>query len=54
MALGGVMNDKPRFYRILAFINEMNNGNPQFTPYEIPEEFRTPVPLLGRDEGRIG
>ncbi len=27
----------------IRFINELNAGNPSFTPYEIPEEFQTPV-----------
>lgn len=25
------------FWRLMQFANEMNTGNPQFTPYEIPE-----------------
>jgi len=28
------------FWRWIAFANRVNEGNPRFTPYEIPEEFR--------------
>jgi hypothetical protein len=27
------------FWSWLRFTNELNNGNPNFTPYEIPPEF---------------
>jgi len=45
-ALGAVMaqiDDKEMFYSWLSFTNELNNGNPNFTPYEIPEEYRSTV-----------
>jgi hypothetical protein len=38
MRIGG----SRQFYSWLEFANELNNGNPDFTPYEIPEEYRTP------------
>ena len=42
MALRSAMRDgdKQRFYSWLRFANELNNNNPNFTPYEIPEEYR--------------
>jgi hypothetical protein len=42
-ALGGALRDSDRrqFYAWLAFVNELNATNPDFTPYEIPEEFRS-------------
>lgn len=42
-ALAGAM-EKDRIdgtkmaYRWLRFLNDLNNGNPNFTPYEIPKE----------------
>jgi len=32
--------DKRRFWSWLRFANEINSGNPAFTPYEIPAEFQ--------------
>lgn len=32
--------DRTIFYRYNAFMNHLNAGNPDFTPYEIPEEYR--------------
>lgn len=31
------------FYRWLAFVNDLNTGNPQFTPYEIPDRYREEI-----------
>jgi hypothetical protein len=30
---------KAELYRLLEFTNELNNGNPNYTPYSIPPEF---------------
>jgi hypothetical protein len=30
-------NDRETAYRALAFANEVNEGNPEWTPFEIPE-----------------
>lgn len=40
-AVGAVMRtgDMRMFYTWLRFTNELNNGNPNFTPYKIPPEF---------------
>jgi hypothetical protein len=45
MILGAGLNaiyskegDKRMYYSWLRFINELNNGNPNFVPYEIPSE----------------
>ncbi len=45
MALGGIYDpaDKEKFYGWLQFVNDLNTGNPNFTPYQIPEEFQRPV-----------
>lgn len=32
-------SDKTEFWRWVRLANEVCNGNPNFTPYEIPEEF---------------
>jgi hypothetical protein len=37
----GSATDKKAFWRWMRFVNELNTGNPQFTPYLIPEEFKT-------------
>ena len=29
---------EPMFYPWLRFVNELNTGNPHFTPYEIPAD----------------
>jgi hypothetical protein len=29
-----------RFWRWLSFINELNRTNPQFTPYQVPEDWQ--------------
>lgn len=42
-ALGVVFRDPSKFYIWLAVINRLNEGNPHFIPYEIPEEFRAPA-----------
>lgn len=34
------LNDPDLFWPALEFVNELNAGNPQFTPYEIPAEHR--------------
>lgn len=40
-AAGSVYNhDKVLFWHWIRFANEINQGNPRFTPYEIPEEFQ--------------
>ena len=31
------LSDKAMFYRGIALLNRLNAGNPNFTPYEIPE-----------------
>lgn len=31
-------SDQATFYRHLALVNELNEGNPQWMPYEIPPE----------------
>lgn len=36
----GANPEKRWQYRWLALANRMNEGNPRYTPYEIPEEFR--------------
>ena len=28
----------PTFWKVIRFCNDLNAGNPQYTPYEIPEE----------------
>lgn len=33
--------DEVRFWRWIDFVNRMNAGNPNFTPYDIPDEYRT-------------
>jgi hypothetical protein len=44
MALGYVavranhIAGKKEFYSIVRVINELNAGNPEFTPYEVPDE----------------
>ena len=38
---GACADDKPRLYGWLDFVNRMNTGNPEYTPYEIPPEFLT-------------
>jgi hypothetical protein len=41
LAAGSVRPAAPAvFWRIIEFANRLNEGNPNFTPYEIPEEFR--------------
>ncbi len=30
--------DEPAFWSIIRLCNDLNAGNPQYTPYEIPEE----------------
>ena len=45
LALGmaaGLASDKPTFWKWIEFTNRLNAGNPHFTPYEIPDEFKTP------------
>jgi len=32
--------DKQLFWEAIAFVNRLNRTNPNFTQYEIPEEFR--------------
>ena len=32
--------DEVRFWRWIDFVNRMNAGNPNFTPYDIPDEYR--------------
>ena len=39
-AAGASFRDKPVFWKLVRFANEVNRTNPSFTPYEIPEEFR--------------
>lgn len=34
----------PRFYKWLAFANDMNATNPNWTPYEIPPEYQERKP----------
>lgn len=38
-ALGArqAQGDRPGFYRWLAFVNDLNTGNPNFAAYEIPK-----------------
>lgn len=36
-------DDRDTAYRFIALINRMNKGNPNFRPYEIPEEFSYPT-----------
>lgn len=31
--------DDAGFYRSIAFVNELNRTNPNFTPYQIPADF---------------
>jgi hypothetical protein len=31
------------FWKMINFVNALNRTNPNFTPYEIPEEFREKV-----------
>jgi len=33
-------DNSPRFWRAIDLVNRLNEGNPRFTPYEIPAEFR--------------
>ena len=33
-------NDHELFWPALEFVNELNAGNPNFAPYQIPEEHR--------------
>jgi hypothetical protein len=33
-------NNQRTFWRCIALVNRINIGNPDFTPYEIPEEYR--------------
>lgn len=42
MAIGDAhrRSDMRAFYAELGVVNRINEGNPNFTPYEIPEEFR--------------
>ena len=41
-AVGSVSQrrDPIRFWRWIDFTNRMNTGNPNFTPYDIPDEYR--------------
>lgn len=36
----GSATDRKAFWAWLEFLNELNEGNPQFVRYAIPEEFR--------------
>ena len=40
-AAGAVLKegDKEQFWRQIRFVNDLNRTNPNFRPYEIPEEF---------------
>ena len=42
IATGAARDEKTRWHWV-RFVNELNAGNPSFTPYAIPEEFQTPV-----------
>ena len=37
----GSASDKKAFWRWIEFANRLNAGNPNFMPYEIPEEFKS-------------
>lgn len=39
-ALGQSSRNDPSFGRMLAFVNRINQGNPNFTPYETPDDQR--------------
>lgn len=42
LAMGAVRRmgwPRDTFYRILEFLNELNATNPEYTPYEIPEQY---------------
>jgi hypothetical protein len=41
-AIGAVSRegDPARFYRWIAFVNDLNATNRDFTPYEIPVQYR--------------
>ena len=42
-ATGAAMKDnQPLAYKFLALTNTLNKGNPNFIPYRIPDEFKTP------------
>jgi hypothetical protein len=36
----GSATDRQVFWGWMQFVNELNETNPQFTPYQIPEDFR--------------
>jgi len=40
IAAGATGGDKRMFWRWIELVNRLNAGNPQFTPYQIPVEFR--------------
>jgi hypothetical protein len=44
----GTASDKKAFWGWMQFVNELNTGNPQFRPYEIPEEFKVAHPAGGK------
>lgn len=37
----GSASDKKAFWGWMQFVNQLNAGNPHFTAYQIPEEFKT-------------
>ena len=42
LASGGISRQEgngERFYRAVALLNRLNEGNPAYTPYEIPAEY---------------
>ena len=39
-AAGAIYNNRERFWRWIDFTNRLNTGNPNFAPYEIPDEYR--------------
>ena len=40
LAAGGQFDDRVFFWRVMKLANTINEGNPRYTPYEIPEEYR--------------
>jgi hypothetical protein len=43
VAIGGLRREGASiglFWRHMQLMNSINEGNPEFTPYEIPEEYR--------------
>ena len=43
IAVGSVLRAQPQgqlFWKLMTLVNLINEGNPDFTPYEIPSEFQ--------------